>query len=341
MTSIHNTQRRPSFERKHAKSKRSKTRQQDKHKLTGLSLYIRNHIRAVIAALEQLTQKPLATLLTLLVIGIALALPTALYVFMQNVQTIGTNWNNGNQVSLYLKPNIDKTQLDNLIKQIKILPEVANVRYVSPEEGLQEFKSQTQLNEVFALLDSNPLPGVLLVQANITAKSTTVLANLAEQLKNKMGVESVQVDMAWLKRLYAIALVGKYLIAILAGLLGVGVLLITGHTIHLATQTARQEINILQWIGATKTFIRRPFLYAGIFYGFLGGIIAWLLVAAALWEIDHPIKELTQLYGNYFVLQGITLKITLYLLMMSMALGLLGAWLAVSQHVWFARGPQQ
>lgn len=309
--------------------------QRDAIKRTGFSLYGMRHVQACCSALGQIFRQPIATFITLLVIGIALALPATLYVFLQNLQTVGVGLNSGNEISLYLQYDLKKPQVDQLIQQLSVRPDIVSVNYISPEQGLREFKQHAQMDEALALLDNNPLPGVIVVRPVAKLETGVALENLANQLKGLAGVDAVQIDMAWLKRLQALISIGKYLLYALAGLLGFGVFLITSHTIYLATQIARQEINLLQWIGATKAFIRRPFLYVGLLYGFLGGIVAWVLVQAVIWSIHKPITELVQSYGGQFVLQGMAFKATTYLLALSMLLGLLGAWLAVQRHMWF------
>jgi cell division transport system permease protein len=116
-------------------------------------------------------------------------------------------------------------------------------------------------------------------------------------------------------------------------MLVIGVLLILGNTIRLAIESRRDEIIIVKLVGGSNGFVRRPFLYTGLWYGVGGGVLAALLVSAALWFLEEPISELVLLYESAFDLTGLGVMGALNLVILGGILGLAGAWLAVSRHL--------
>jgi cell division transport system permease protein len=137
----------------------------------------------------------------------------------------------------------------------------------------------------------------------------------------------------WVKRLYQFMELGQRLVWALATLLGLAVLLIIGNTIRLSIESRRDEILVVKLVGGTDAFVRRPFLYTGIWFGLGGGIIAWLLLSMGLYWLSGPVETLISLYGSDFVLQGLSLSDSLMLIFDGVILGWLGAWLAVSRHL--------
>jgi cell division transport system permease protein len=299
-----------------------------------LKMYGALHLRASLASLGRLTRDPFASLLTIAVIGIALALPATLFIVLQNTQNLTHSWkNNSTQISVYLKTNISKTRTQDLLHQLRTNPEIANVAYISPQRGLQEFSQILGNQKVIDILHKNPLPGVILVSPILSMHSSLAINQLVDTLKNLPEVDNAELDLQWLQRLNNIIYVAKQSVLALAFLLGIGVLLIIANTIRLATQNERKEIYILQLVGATNSFIRRPFLYAGIWYGLCGGLIAWIVISVILWWLKAPVAKLASSYNSDFYLQTLSAKATINLLMSGIFLGLIGAWLVISQEL--------
>jgi len=291
------------------------------------------HIRAFRASIHQLSIAPLATLMTFAVIGIALALPAGFFVLLQNLQVVGHGLHDSAQASLFLKSDIQKADVDNLMKLLKNDQTIQSVRYVSPDQGLQEFKKQTGFSEVLSELKVNPLPGIIIVEPIRTMQSSFQIAQLVARLKRLPNVQSVQLDMQWLKRLHAIVHLGKRICYAIMFLFALGVLLIVGNTIRLTTQNYRDEIELIKLLGGTDQFIRRPFLYSGIIYGVIGGIFSWLLVDLIMWWLQGPVNHLANLYNTQFYLNGLSASSTLFLLFSGAILGYIGSWIAVGKHL--------
>ena len=294
--------------------------------------YLLRHIQVFLATLGQMTRAPLASLLTLTVIGITLALPSGLYVMLDNLQRLSAGWDRGAQVSLFLKRDVSESQALKLASQLRALPTVSGVNYISREAALAEFKQQSGFGAALNALDSNPLPAVLVVRP-AAGDNPAAVETLVASLARLPGVELAQLDIEWLRRLAAILQFAERAILLLAALLSLAVLLIIGNTIRLAVVNRQTEIEVVQLVGGTAAFIRRPFLYTGLMQGLLGGLLAWILVNGSLWLLSGPTEELADLYGSHFALIGIGAAPGIALVTGGALLGWLGARLAVGQQL--------
>lgn len=301
--------------------------------VTALKTYLLRHAQVLIASLGQLSRSPVSTFMTAAVIGIALALPTGLHVLLDNAQQLSGGWQGATQISLFLKTDTTDFQARKLINRLQKLPEIKNVRYISRQQALNEFKAISGFGDALKALQDNPLPAVLVIQPSTNHQSGGIAEQLLAKLKTNPEVDIAQLDMQWIKRLYAIMEIVRQGVVILAALLALAVLLVVGNTIRLAIQNRREEIVVVKLIGGTDAFIRRPFLYTGVWYGLLGGIVAVILITTSLLIISGPVEQLTGLYQSQFELSYLGLGSIINLLMASTLLGLLGSWLAVGRHL--------
>jgi cell division transport system permease protein len=290
--------------------------------------YLLRHMQVLLAALGQMARAPLATLLTLTVIGITLALPSGLYVMLDNLERVSAGWDRGAQASLFLKHDVTEAGAHKLAQQIRAMPSVAGVDYISREAALAEFKQQSGFGKALNALDNNPLPAVLVVRLS-AASDTAAVESLMAGLAHLPGVDLAQLDIEWLRRLAALLSLAQRAVAILAALLSLAVLLIIGNTIRLAVVNRQTEIEIIQLVGGTPGFVRRPFLYTGLLQGLFGGLLAWLLVEASLLLLSGPARELAGLYGSSFALTGLGVDQGLTLALAGGLLGWIGSRLAV------------
>lgn len=313
-------------------------RQRDRQVRPGLitlfrSYFIR-HIQVFFYSLGQISRAPVSTLMTCMVIGIALALPTGLHTLLKNAQQLSGGWESTAQISVFLKKNIRAEQAQKLKSDIEHWPNVISVHYISREQALKEFQALSGFGDALKALNSNPLPPVLIVKPKLSSKTNEkVTQDLLNKLRTMRQTDKAQLDMQWVRRLYAIMNIVERGVLILAVLLALAVLLVVGNTIRLAIQNRRKEIVVMKLIGGTDAFIRRPFLYTGFWYGLFGGLIAWLLVSFTLISISSPIEKLTALYQNQFELNNMSFDTTLMLLGISIVLGLFGSWFAVGRHL--------
>lgn len=287
------------------------------------------HRQALLNSLSQLGRTPVATIMTCLVIGITLALPAALFTALRNVQTVGTELQNTLQMTLFLKPGTANQDAVAFATELKKKKGVRSVKTVSPERGLQELQQQAGFQGALLALPDNPLPWTVILQPT----SPEELSRLAATLQKSPLVDSLQMDEAWVNRLTSFMSVAERLIYLLTAFLSMAVLLIINNVIRGTTQQNEKEIEIIKLFGGTNAFIRRPFLYAGMAYGLLGGIIAWLLVDMLLLAIRTPLQHLFTLYNSTFQVMGMGFLATLALLGSSMLLGLTGSWFAVTRKL--------
>jgi cell division transport system permease protein len=273
--------------------------------------------------------------MTVAVIAVALALPGALWLLLTNAQRASAGWDSGARISVYLEPGLDATGIDAAAERIAAHEGMRISERLAPEQALAEFRRLAGFDQALGALEDNPLPAVVVVEPahSVGTRSAPALASLADQLKGIAGVDRVQVDLEWVERLYALLeLVGRG-VTLFTALLAAGVLLIVGNTIRLDILNRRQEIEVSKLIGASDAFIRRPFLYSGLWFGGLGGVGAWLLLALAGELLARPTARLASAYGSAFRLQGLGSDAALTLIAGGAGLGLLGAWLAVGRHL--------
>ena len=294
----------------------------------------RSHHRLVATqSIKRLISTPISSVLTMLVLAIAITLPAALNIAITNVAQLTGQANDHVQMSLYLQNGISDSEGRKLATQIAGWDSVTSTRYVSPQEAKDSFKAMEGFAEIIDSLPQNPLPGV--VVAIMSEQSLTV--NQAERLRKKAtaleGVATAKIDLEWLQKLHAIIGLAQQVAAILTALLAIGVVLVVGNTIKLAIDSRREEIIVTKLIGATNAFVRRPFLYMGLWFGIGGALMALTLINICKYALTSAIESLSLVYGGDIVLAGLGFTNSITLVLMGAMLGWLGAWLAASQHI--------
>ncbi|GAB4345673.1 MAG: permease-like cell division protein FtsX [Gammaproteobacteria bacterium] len=300
---------------------------------TRLQAYWINHLQTLFSSLGRLWRAPLASLMTAAVIGIALALPAGLHVVLDNAKRLSANWDGSARISVFLKQGVTDSQARLLARQVQGHADVAESDYISPDEALEEFRTLSGFGDALKALKDNPLPAVLVIRPTLNASDPGRLEKLVADLQKLPEVDFAQLDMQWVRRLHAIMQIAQRGVFVLAGLLALAVLLIVGNTIRLDIYNRRQEIEVIKMVGGTDAFIRRPFLYGGMWYGLFGGVIAWLLVTAAIWLLKNPVRGLADLYHSGYRLEVMDFGTTAVLLLTAALLGWLGSWLAVGRHL--------
>lgn len=290
------------------------------------------HAQALLGSLGQFTRSRMSSLMTAGVIGIALALPAAFLVLMDNIQVLSAGWQGQPRASLFLKRDLDAGQVSTLAQRIESRGGITQVQIITPEQGLQELQQLSGFRQALAMLPSNPLPPVIEVEPS-GALTLAQVDTLIDELGALPNVERVRLDQDWLRRLHAIMELLQRGIWIVATLLGITVILVVGNTIRLDIENRRDEVVIIKLIGATDSFVRRPFLYSGLWHGLAGGLLACLLVETACLLLNGPTSHLAGLYGSRFELAGIGFSDGLTLLGCGAFLGLVGSWLAVGRHL--------
>jgi cell division transport system permease protein len=280
----------------------------------------------------RLLAEPLHSLVTGLVIAVALALPALLFVCVDNLQVLGERWDGSPQVSVFVNPRAKPIVIEKLQAQLEALPATKSVEYVSPEAALEEFEVQSQLGNALRSLESNPLPPALILTLSRDVEAEA-LSGLQQTLDGMSAVDDVVFDQAWVQRLQEMLRLGETLSIGLGLLLALGVVLVIGNTIRLAIESRREEIVVIKLVGGTNAFVRRPFLYTGVWYGLGGGVLALGLLFIGLQFMSGPADSLAELYGSNFTLQGLGFGGGLVLLLIAAVVGWLGSWLAVGRHL--------
>lgn len=297
-----------------------------------LHAWLEQHARAAISTLGGLRLRLASSLMTTAVIGIALALPAGFLLLVDNLEAATANQNGTPQASAFLQADLDIDQQRDIADQIQALAGVTEVEHITPEVALSEFQRRSGMQETLALLERNPLPPVVVAQLESGLSGVDADA-LVKALEAIAAVEEVRLDRVWLERLDALMQLANRGSGLIALLLGLTVILVVGNTIRLDIENRRAEIEITKLIGGTDAFVRRPFLYTGMWYGLIGGSLAALLLIISVFILTGPSSRLASLYESNFEPMGPGLSGTLTLLGCGVLLGLLGAALAVGRHL--------
>jgi cell division transport system permease protein len=292
-----------------------------------MKAWLAHHLHSLKIAAEQFREAPVATLFTVLVIGVAVSLPAGLYVLLANLERAAGGIKPQAEVTVFFK-DVDEAQAHALAASLKQRADVAGVQFVSKRDGIKRLEA-AGLAEIAAGLPENPLPDTLVLTPRDT--TPTALEAFAAQLKANPDIERVLVDTDWIKRLASLMQLGRDLVGMLIAVLGVALAAITANTIRLQIYAKNDEIEVARLIGATDRFIRRPFLYFGSIQGLAGGVAGWLLVLADGLLLETSVAQVAAAYGSQFHLAGLSLLETSLLLLLSTALGWLGAFFAVGR----------
>lgn len=266
------------------------------------------------------------------VIGVTLALPTALHVLVTNAQTISGAWDDALDFSVFLADELDLAAAERLAALIGQRADVERVTLISAAQAMAEFRERSGLGAALDQLAGNPLPHTLLIRpASLNTPETMAL--LREELEQLSETAAVQLDTDWVARFHAILDLIDQGIGIGAALFGLAIVVIIGNTIRLDVENRRDEIEVSKLIGASDGFVRRPFLWSGGWLGVLGGTLAVGLVEGGLMLLDAPMTRLAGLYDGEVDLVGLTLREAGLTIGLGASLGLIGSWSAASRHM--------
>ena len=282
-------------------------------------------------AVKRLLHNRLSTLITMLLLAVVLAVPTFMYSLQGNLKQLTPGTDFEPQLALYLSTELKAEELDRFSRSLLLRDDLLSVELISSDVGANEFKSHSELGELMTLLDENPLPAVVLAIPRDQDPATMKL--LRESMAALPEVDVAELDVEWLERLEVIVGSFSSISFVLALLLSMTVLLVIANTIRTMISSRQEEIEVSLLIGATGAWVRRPFLYARLLYGFFGALLSLLLVYFSLALVEAPLAELTELYIGRFDLQGPDLSLIMALLMGGTILGWIGAFIAVSRQM--------
>lgn len=295
-----------------------------------MASYLSLHKQQGGQALRDLLQHPIGNLLTVLVLAFSLALPATLFMLTKNVMTVTDQWESPNQLTVYLK-KMPAARAKSFTETLKKRTDVAFAQYISPENGLTQLREIQGFEQAVNLLDENPLPAVIIVgPASDEVTSATVLAS---KLRLDSNVDEVRLDSDWLRRLSAIESLVLKLSFVFSGLMVMAVFLIIGNTLRLQVLNQKQEIQVMKLVGATDSYILRPYLYTGVWLALAGAILAWIVTLFIGVLLDAAVAKLATLYSSSFRLTHLRPDEVLILCMGSCLLGHLAARLAAGKHL--------
>jgi cell division transport system permease protein len=298
-----------------------------------MNQWFERHVQTLVGSLGRLWQQPFATMLTIVVIGIALALPACLHVLVQNVRVASGGWNSALDISVYMKPDASLDQAKRAAERIRQRRDVDEVTLVEADAALAEFRRNSGFGAALDALKNNPLPHALVVRPDAEYREAGRVQALSNELKKIDGVDIVQLDTEWVSRFNAILDVIRRGVFLAAVLFALGILVIIGNTIRLDIENRRGEIEVTKLVGGSDAFVRRPFLYNGVWYGLAGGFIAGLIVAIVVAVLSTPVQRIAGLYGSQFELQGVGFIGWVALLLGGALLGWLGSFIVATREL--------
>jgi cell division transport system permease protein len=298
-----------------------------------IGAYFSRHAQVLIGSLGRIVGQPFATLMTMGVIAVALALPLFLSLLLQNARSATGNWNEAYDLSVYMDKKANAARTQSLAKQLRLRGDVAAVRVITAEQALAEFRSDSGFGSALDALAENPLPDTLIVTPTLSASTPQGTETLRAAIAGMSDVQAAQIDTEWVKRLHAMLDLLRRIVLLTGALLGIGIVLIVSNTIRLDILNRRAEIEVMKLVGASDGFARRPFLYSGVWYGLGGGVLALGLVGLASTVLARPVAQLAFLYGSAFSMSGLKIDVALGVLALAVGLSWLGSWLAATRHI--------
>ena len=296
------------------------------------------HLYSFFSSLGRLAARPWATTLTLAVLSLALAFPLLFWLLLDNARGLSGSVDDARSISVFLKTGTDTATVDALADRLRHHADITKVLVKSPEEGLEEFKSQSGFADALKILHYNPLPALLIVDVRaVDPRAATPSSDpapaLVDELRREPAVDLVQYDAQWRQRLSAILQLAQRGGTVLAVLLALAALLVVGNTVRLDIQSRADEIGVMQLLGADNGFVRRPFLYIGFWYGAFAGVASLILIGIVEWVLAAPLAALLSSYDHRFDVHGLSIAFMALVLLGSAALGWTGAWIAASRHI--------
>lgn len=296
----------------------------------------RQHARALAAALCTMRRAPLGTALSAIVVGIALALPAGGEMLLSDLLRIRQQIAVKPQISVFMELAATQQEVADAEERLRRHAEVLALRHVGRDATLQRYRETEGVGELVAALAHNPFPDAFIVSPR--SEAPRELEQLKAEFAKLPRVEHVQLDSAWAGRLDAFGRLGRRAVVVLAALLGAALIAVTFNTIRLQILTQRAEIEVSRLLGASDSFIRRPFLYFGMLQGLLGGLIALGILWGAAELLAEPVREVAKYYSIDSGIGAVPLPLAVLVFGTAMLLGWLGARLSVIRYLREAEG---
>ena len=291
------------------------------------------NLRQIVTSIGEIWRTPVASAMTIAVMGLSLTLPATLHIIVKNVQSINLEWDSAAEISLFLNDGLSQQQLASVMRRINAYDEVEKLIYISKEDAVKEFKKESGFGQALDYLEHNPLPASFIVTPVKSHRQAESAKRLLSKLEKEREVDFGKLDIDWLTRLNAIVTMLEEAVITVAVLLMVSVVLIIGNTIRLSIISRREEIEVMKLVGATEGFIQRPFVYTGIWYGIMGGLVAFVVVSLVIWWMQSALGDISGLYMADFDIEGLTFSEFSLLMLLASGLGFSGAFWSVHRHI--------
>jgi len=291
------------------------------------SVYV---LRAVLA---DLLKRKFATLLTVLVIAVSLTIPTVSYLLWKNIHHATTQFYPESELTVYLHKNLSEEDANLVVEKIRQQEGVESLNYISRQESLNEFRHWSGFSEELDVLDDNPLPAVVMIKPSKAFNESQQRNELRENLDKIKGVQEVRLDNDWLEKLTALTWLVAHVAIFCTVLMAVAVFLVIGNSIRADVYSNQSNIEVMKLLGATDQFILRPFLYTGMIYAALGGFFACIFSSLTIGYFTGAVKYVTDIFAVSFNLNGLGLVEFLFLLVVCVIMGYIGAWLSATRYI--------
>ncbi|MDH4019168.1 MAG: permease-like cell division protein FtsX [Xanthomonadales bacterium] len=297
--------------------------------------WIRRHSYSFFSSLGVLYKHKVGTIMTVMVLGIAMFLPLGLYITLSNLDGMNLRQDEWSAVTVFFKPGTTEDDVRRVSRELETHLSPEAIVIISPDEGMADFRDASGFGESLDMLEENPLPWVMQVspQRGTTEQLEERVAELTGFLQSLDSIEVTQFDYKWLQRLGRMMELGQATVSVLILLFGIAVVVVVANTIRLDVASHAEEIEILALVGAGNAFVRQPFLYSGLWYGLMGGLLAVILLGLTVLYLGRPLGLLLETYGSVFSLQGLGGQNTLWVLLGGGFLGWLGAWISVQRYL--------
>lgn len=297
--------------------------------------WLRRHSYSFFSSLGVLLQHKIGTLMTVLVLGMAMFLPLGLYASLTNLDGMNLHQDEWNAVTVFFKPGTSEAEVQRVADAVEEQMQPENILSISPEQGLSDFRDASGFGSSLDMLDENPLPWVMQIspRTGSTSEVERGVTDLTDYLQAIDSVEVTRFDYKWLQRLGHMLDLGRTAVSFLMLLFGVAVVVVVANTIRLDVASHSDQIEILALVGAGNAFIRQPFLYTGLWYGLMGGMLAVLLLYVGMMLLSGPLGLLLETYGTMFELNGPGFTRNMYIILSGGLLGWLGAWISVQRYL--------
>ena len=293
--------------------------------------YFHNHIQAFLRAVIRIKSNWPSSIIMILVIGITLCLPATGFLLVENASQLSSKIEYDAEISIFLDQTISQDQINFIGSALKQTSSIEKVNFEPKIRAWEKLQEKLKINSLDAGISENPLPDAFFVTLNTL--DNNIVESLHKDIKNLEGVKEVIIDSGWIKKLRSILYLIKVGLLILGTLLAMVLIVVIGNTIRLQTLTYQNEIEVSRLIGATDSFIQRPFIYTGIFYGLGGSLVTGGLLTVILELFNRVAFKFESILGGLIMLTNLPPSKYIFITIFAMALGLLASYFSASRSI--------